>query len=95
MRFLKKLEHSLAKSIYKLDTTEHSYTIVLADLDPKMRIGLDAHLFTKNDGYVDPNMFSKGDNHYITLIKQIGIGVVIMGSMYLGYKWLNKKKVRK
>ena len=89
------IQYCGAKLVYDLDTTEHSYTIVLADLDPKMRIGLDAHLFTKNDEYVDPYITSKDENQYITLIKQIGIGVVIMGSMYLGYKWLNKKKSKK
>lgn len=37
---------------------------------------------------------SKSDN-LITLIKYIGTGAVIMGSMYVGYKWLNNRTSKK
>ncbi len=36
----------------------------------------------------------KSDN-LITLIKYIGTGAVIMGSMYVGYKWLNNRTSKK
>ena len=37
---------------------------------------------------------SQSDN-LITLIKYIGTGAVIMGSMYVGYKWLNNRTSKK
>jgi len=70
----------------EIDMNEHSYRTVLSKIDPDMRIGKCAHL-------LEPPKIpdNSGSNGIVTLIKQIGIGVVVMGSVYLGYKWLNKK----
>jgi hypothetical protein len=67
----------------KIDVNEHSYRKVLSKIDENMRIGKCAHLLEPGPG--------PGPGRIVTLIKQIGIGVVVMGSVYLGYKWLNKK----
>jgi hypothetical protein len=41
------------------------------------------------------NSQTSKSNNLITLIKYIGTGAVIMGSMYVGYKWLNNRTCKK
>ena len=41
------------------------------------------------------NSQTSKSNNLITLIKYIGTGAVIMGSMYVGYKWLNNRTSKK
>ena len=104
----KGLGHDALKQRYGMDDREHSYTDLFAEFKNKnMRIGKDVFngdqcMVPSNIEQLDDSDTSKSDdsdtsksNNLITLIKYIGTGAVIMGSMYVGYKWLNNRTSKK
>ena len=101
--------HDKLKEWYGMDDREHNYTDLFAEFNNKnMRIGKDLlnvyeFMDSSNTKRSDKsshtsnsnNSHTSKSNNLITLIKYIGTGAVIMGSMYVGYKWLNNRTCKK
>jgi hypothetical protein len=99
------LEQITKKAIYTatgIDIDEHDYTKVLEKVDKNMRIGLNEKIFSERDQYYDMKWEKAEQQKWegkkaeptgnMALIKKIGVGALIMGVGYAGYKWYEKNK---
>lgn len=103
--FLEIITSDAIKKTTGINVDEHDYNIVFKGVNKTMQIGVNAKmLFNERDQYYElmtnkaelqkfePNKPEEPTSSNMTLIKKLGVGALIMGVGYAGYKWYKKNK---
>ena len=88
-----------------INIDEHDYNIVFKGVNKAMQIGVNEKIFSERDQYNDMKWEKAEQQKWegkkkdeepektnMALIKKIGVGALIMGVGYAGYKWYKKNK---
>jgi len=102
--FFENITGEAIKKTTGINVDEHDYNIVFTGVNKAMQIGVNTKMFTEKDRYYDmmtkkaelqkfePEKTEEPEKTNMALIKKIGVGALIMGVGYAGYKWYKKNK---